>query len=126
MISGNPQLMADWLCNKAAARETIRAALAQEGGHVGRAAKLLRVSRRTLHRYLEQAPDLAIRRKAGNPQLTVDWLCNKPAARVAIRAALAQEGGHVGKAAKVLRVSRRTLHRYLEQEPELAMRPGEP
>jgi transcriptional regulator with PAS, ATPase and Fis domain len=60
MISGNPQLAADWQANRPAARETIRQALALEDRNVKAAAARLGISRRTLTRYLAEEPELAV------------------------------------------------------------------
>jgi transcriptional regulator of acetoin/glycerol metabolism len=56
-----------------------------------------------------------------NPQLTADWTGNRPKARVAIRYAMIAAGGNVSEAAKALDTTRRTLHRYLKEEPELGI-----
>ena len=58
--------------------------------------------------------------RPGNPRLAFDWANDRPAARAAIRAALATAEGNVCGAAEALGIHRRTLYRYFDEEPELA------
>jgi transcriptional regulator with PAS, ATPase and Fis domain len=58
---------------------------------------------------------------SGNPHLAADWQANRPVARAEIHRALARERRNVKRAADRLGISRRTLTRYLAEEPELAI-----
>ena len=58
--------------------------------------------------------------KAGNPKLAFDWANDRPAAVAEIKAALAAAQGNVCGAAEALKIHRRTLYRYFDEEPGLA------
>jgi hypothetical protein len=56
---------------------------------------------------------------SGNPGLVATWQINRPRAVAFIAKMLREADGNVTRAASALKVTRRSLHRWMQEEPSL-------
>ena len=88
--------------------EQVIAALRQAGGNQAQAARLLGCWKQTVEGYIKRYPEV---------RAALDAFPSRPYGPEQIIAALRQAGGHRGKAAGLLGITRGTLHTYFKRYP---------